>query len=152
MKKLIILIFVLHSLVSNACKCDSVSVKEAYKSSGIIVSITVLDILPLIDKIKTVKNESIPAPVFGYSKRVLVTKHFKGDNVKDTMIIAGENSNCELYLELGKSYLIYGKLHEGKIYTNSCTRSGLYFNHQDLKFLEKKRKRKIRSSTSSLKN
>ncbi|MBL7936479.1 MAG: hypothetical protein JNM51_11805 [Bacteroidia bacterium] len=143
---LIILFFCINTITASACKCRLVSVKDEYKSSQIIVSVTVLDILSPIEKIDTITNKdgtlSVQIPVYGYSKRVLVTKRFKGNIINDTMIVAGNNSNCELYLALGKSYLIYGNIQDNKIYTSRCSRSGLLDNHSDLKFLEKKLRRK----------
>ena len=147
MKTLLIILFVcINTINATACKCRLISVKDEYKSSQIIVSVTVLDILLPIEKSDTITNKdgtvSVRTPVFGYSKRVLITKQYKGNTTNDTMIIAGDDSNCELYLALGKSYLIYGSIQDNKIYTNRCTRSGPLDNHSDLKFLEKKLRRK----------
>lgn len=147
MKTLLIFLFLsVNALIASACKCGVVSIKEEYRSSQIIVSVTVIEILLPIEKNDTIINKdgtvAVRSAVFGYSKRVLVNKRYKGNVSNDTMIVAGENSNCELYLGLGKSYLIYGNIQDNKIYTSRCSRSGPIENHQDLKFLEKKLRRK----------
>jgi hypothetical protein len=54
------------------------------------------------------------------------------------MIIQGQ-AICELQLEIGKSYIIYGDLHENYIFSNICTRSGLAENHRDLEYLKYKK-------------
>ena len=146
MKILIIVLFFCSSALSAmACKCKIVSVKDAFKTSQIIVSITVLEMLPPIEKSDTIRSNDgkvyVRTPVFGYSKRVLIKNYYKGKTLSDTVIIAENNSNCELPLEVGKSYLIYGSVVDNKIYTSRCTRSGLLEHHADLNFLEKKRRR-----------
>ena len=58
------------------------------------------------------------------------------------MIVMGDSSNCELYLEVGEEYIIYGTVENGEISTNICTRSGRRYDHPDLKYLNRKRKKK----------
>ncbi|MGZ5197881.1 MAG: hypothetical protein ACXWW0_06535 [Bacteroidia bacterium] len=130
-----------------ACRCiDIKNVKKAYKQSDVVVSITVLEILSPIQSIDTIISKSgdtlISKLVFGYPKRVLINSVYKGENLNDTMLIPGFNSNCELYLQVGKTYIIYGQLQNNQIATSKCTRSGIAENHPDLAYLERKKLRR----------
>lgn len=141
------LIFLAFALYGKTCQCDPpISVKRAYKESGIIATVTVIEILEPIDPIEqiiTPNNDTlIKRPVYGYAKKVLISKIYKGEITKDTMIISGNNSSCELRLEIGKTYIIYGEIVKNEIVTNTCTRSGNIQNHIDLGYLERKYKRK----------
>lgn len=141
------LIFLSFALYAKTCQCEpNSSVKKAYKESGIIVTVTVIEILEPIDPVEILigsNNDTlIKSPVFGYAKKVLINRIYKGEILSDTMIIAGENSTCELRLEMGKSYLIYGEIVDHQFVTNACTRSGNFQNHIDLAYLERKLKRK----------
>ncbi len=55
------------------------------------------------------------------------------------MIVKGVDNNCEIYLEPGRNYLIYGRMVDGHIYTYACTRSALLNGNPDIEYLEKKR-------------
>ena len=134
----LILLLLTNATVSLACKCPSISVKDSYKTSDVIITVTILKVLPTIDN----KGDTTRIPFFGYQKRALITKTFKGQTLSDTITIEGEDSNCELYLEVGKSYLIYGYVVDNKIHTDRCTRSGLLYKHPDIKYLERKRRQK----------
>ncbi|WP_276978287.1 hypothetical protein [Flavobacterium filum] len=110
-----------------------------------------LKVLSSIDPKEKVISKSgdtlIREPVYGYSKLLLVTKTYKGALTSDTIIIDGDNSNCEFALEVGKSYIIYADFKNGHIQTNRCTRSGQLANHPDITFLEHKLKGQKKNKT-----
>ena len=129
-----------------ACQCiESGSVKEEFKEYNLVFTATVIEILGPIEPFDTTWIDVkmlIRKPVFGYSKKVLLQSIYKGKRLNDTLIIAGNQSNCELYLKVGDTYLIYGNLQNGEVITNACTRSGNVINHPDLVYLDKKKRKK----------
>lgn len=143
--RFILTIFLFHLTLNHSAACRCIpfkNAKVAYKASDVVLSITVLEILSPIQPIDTVTSENgdtyISVPLYGYPKRVLINTIYKGKNISDTMLLPGEKTNCELYLEVGKSYIVYGWLKENQIYTSKCTRSGSLENHRDLAFLQRK--------------
>ena len=140
------LLFLIVSYGLNACACGEIMThKQAYKYYDVVLSATVLEILSPIETIDTIYPDGkmiIRSPVFGYPKRLLIHTFFKGDSHSDTINIAGVDNNCELYLKVGETYIIYGQIKGGQIYTSKCSRSGLLDNHPDIGFLEHKIKRR----------
>jgi len=149
---LVFILIILITLYADACKCvGTYYTRQAFKVAKVIVSVKVLKVLSSIDPKDTMilKNGDtlISEPVYGYSKLLLITKTYKGKLSNDTIIIDGDKSNCELYLKVGHSYIIYADLNDGSLISSKCSRSGLLENHPDINFLERKLKRRKKNET-----
>ncbi|MFI5204086.1 MAG: hypothetical protein ACHQF2_06280 [Flavobacteriales bacterium] len=139
--------FVILYILGCSCVCFEIpNVKSAYKQADVVLSVTVLKILPTHNSIDTAyikNNDSVfVRQIFGFDKQILIQSVYKGQNIKDTMIIKGEGSNCELRLRVGQEYLIYGWLENGKINTSQCTRSAFLKDNPDIPYLEKRKRRR----------
>lgn len=139
-----------YSLAVNACRCvGTESVKRAFKNSELILSIKVIEVLGINERNDTTilanGDTSYSRPVFGFAKRVDVISVYKGKDIKQNMIVMGVDNSCEIHLEPGRHYLIYGRMVDGEIYTYACTRSALLKDNPDVEYLEKRRKPKTRS-------
>ena len=91
MKYIFIILFTLTICnEGRACKCRQPTLRKAFKESSIVVSVTILEILPSILPVyKTVKDGDtlIRQPSSGFPKRILINTVYKGEKLADTMII-----------------------------------------------------------------
>ena len=136
-------IFHLFTLNSIACTCVTASVKDRVADYEVIVKGEVLEVEK--DNKKgyqqvNLKGDTVNVhTVFGHRTTLLIKAYYKGKEIKDTMYIAPNESNCELLLKKGETYLIYGQYVDGKIETSICSGSDLIKDNPDLKYFSKKR-------------
>lgn len=150
-KQILTSFFLLLALNSFSCTCVTASVKERVKDYEIIVKGEVLE----IEKANINGHQEVDSngdtvtiyTLFGHRTTLLIKAYYKGKQIQDTMYIAPDESNCELLLKEGETYLIYGRYIEGEIITSICSGSGIFKDNPDLKYFRKKRKLKPKTNT-----
>lgn len=149
MKRVVILLTLLFmgtAQVSLACRCGKLPGRgKAFRGFQVVVAVTVLEVLPpdTLDQFVNANGDTVPLiAAYGRTKRLRIERVYKGTFTSDTIMMAPVDSNCEMDMETGKSYLIYADWSGGMLFTNGCTRSGFLAGHRDLKFLERKSRSK----------
>ncbi len=146
MKKVKFILFVFSLLLlasaeySFACTCVvsnrplNAQVKEAFNNSTVIFSGEVISITPKSEYEVTVK--------------IKVEKSWKGTFSKEVAITTNKNSAmCGYGFEVGKTYLVYAYGAKDDLSTTNCSRIKLFSNKEDIKYLDKLKKRvKIKST------
>jgi hypothetical protein len=125
---------------SFACTCVAsnrplnAQVKEAFNNSNVIFSGEVTSITPKSEYEVTVK--------------IKVEKSWKGTFSKEVAITTNKNSAmCGYGFEVGKTYLVYAYGAKDDLSTTNCSRTKLFSNKEDIKYLDKLKKRvKIKST------
>jgi hypothetical protein len=151
MKLLLISFSFLFTVNSFSCTCITASVKERVRNYEIIVEGKVL----AIEKVNKNGYKHVDSngdtvtvhSIFGHTTTLLIKAYYKGKQIQDTMYIAPDESNCELHLKQGETYLIYGRYIDGKIQTSVCSGSGIFKDNPDLKYFRKKRSLKRKTNT-----
>ena len=146
MKTLLISYILFIATTSFSCTCILTNVKERVKYYDIIVKAEVLSVEKASDQIEEEADTNdvtiVAHSLFGYKTTLLVKAHYKGQQIQDTMYIAPNESNCELSLKEGTTYLIYGRYINGEIHTSICSGSGVFKDNPDLKYFRRKRRLK----------
>lgn len=144
MRNILIIVFIILPICGSTCVCFEIpNVKTAYKQAEVVLSVRVLQVLPRPDDTvyRRINDTLVRVrQLLGFDKKVLVQSIYKGQHIKDTIIIKGNRSNCEKHLLVRNEYIIYGWWEDGMIATNQCTRSALLKNNPDLPYLEKRKK------------
>ena len=153
MKAILIFIAILTSLYSYSCTCITLTVKKRVKAYDVIVKAKVLSVEKansdgeiMVDR----NGDSVRVfTLFGYHTTLLIESYYKGNFIQDTMKIAPDESNCELSLVQGETYLIYGQLKDGLIHTSVCSGSRLFEGNSDLNYFRRKNKLKAKKIINS---
>jgi hypothetical protein len=124
---------------SFACSCIrtlkplKVQVKEAFKDSTAIFYGEVISITPGSEFVVTVKFK--------------VGKSWKGKLTEEVTITTPENSAmCGYTFEIGDAYLVYASGTTDSLMTTNCSRTTVGSQKQDIKFLDRLKPRKVKSS------
>lgn len=108
-------------------------VTEAFNDSTAIFSGEVLSVTP--------KSES------ELDIKIKVGKVWKGKFAEEITITTAANSAmCGYTFEAGKKYLVYANGADDSLMTTSCSRTKLSSYKQDIKYLDKLKRRKVKSS------
>jgi hypothetical protein len=131
MKHFFLLLFLLNSNLGFACRCNwtlKLEPKEI-ESYDYIALIKVLEILP-----NDLRPDSIGRRV-GPSHKIVVEEitHYKGPVTKEIIVRGGHikfktYTSCDMYIDKGDEWVIFGNLTEGFIRTGVCTKSKRYKN------------------------
>lgn len=121
-----------------ACSCQvsleplKVQVKEAFNNSTAIFSGEVASVTP--------KSE------YEVAVKIKVGKSWKGAFFKEvTITTAKDSAMCGYGFEVGKTYLIYASGADDNLMTTNCSRTTIVSDKQDIKFLNKLNRRKVKS-------
>lgn len=137
----LIFLFLLLSAAESsfACSCIrslkplKVQVKEAFNDSTAIFSGEVISITPKSESEVTVK--------------IKVGKVWKSKLAEEITITTPINSAmCGYAFEAGKTYLVYAYGANDDLMTTNCSRTKLASYKQDIKYLDKLKRRKVKSS------
>lgn len=149
-KEILTSFFLLLALNSFSCTCITASVKERVANYDIIVKGEVLEIEKAnINGYQEVNSNGDTVTIhtlFGHRTTLMIKAYYKGKQIQDTMYIAPNESNCELLLKEGETYLIYGRYIDGKIVTSVCSGSEIFKDNPDLNYFRKKRKLKPKTN------
>lgn len=123
-----------------ACSCvaspNSVKqqVKDSYKNSAAIFSGEIVSITP--------KDE------WTVNIKIKVTKFWKGSALSNEIIIttSKESAMCGYNFEVGKKYLVYATGTKENLSTTNCSRTAIFGDKQEIKFLDRLKKTKGKSA------
>ena len=122
-----------------ACSCvaspDPVKqqVKDSYKNSAAIFSGEIISITP--------KDE------WTVSVKIKAEKSWKGKFSKEIIISTSKDSAmCGYNFEVGKKYLVYASGKMDSLSTTNCSRTAIFGDKQEIKFLDKLKKTKGKSA------
>ncbi len=118
-----------------ACSCQlsmdspQKQVTDSYNYSSEIFSGEVIDITAVDEGTLAVK--------------IKVNKKWKGKFAKEiTLKTAKDSSMCGYTFEVGKKYLVYASGAKNNISVNNCSRTTIFGDKQEIKFLDKLKKTK----------
>ena len=132
-------LFLFAAQSSFACSCVrtfkplKAQVKKAFNDSTAIFYGEVMTITPKSDTEVFVKMH--------------VTKSWKGKLAEEVIISTPENSAmCGYTFEIGDAYLVYASGATDSLMTTNCSRTTVGSQKQDIRFLDKLKRRKVKSS------
>jgi hypothetical protein len=132
-----LVLFAAHS--SFACSCIrtfkplKLQVTEAFKESAAIFSGEVISITP--------SSESEVAVKFK------VGKSWKGKFAEEVIITTPQNgAMCGYTFDIGHAYLVYASGATDSLMTTNCSRTAVASQKQDIKFLDRLKRRKVKAS------
>ncbi|MEK7725292.1 MAG: hypothetical protein AAB336_13140 [Acidobacteriota bacterium] len=124
---------------SLACSCQlsmkpvKQQVKDSYNSSTAIFSGEVTEI---------VSNDE-----FSITVKFKVTKSWKSKFQSDiTTKTSKDSSMCGYSFEVGKKYFVYANGSKNELSTNNCSRTAIFGNKQEIRFLDRLKKTKGKSA------
>ena len=133
--------FVLNASDVFACSCSletgnksiKEKVKEAHKDSTAVFVGEVIDIIQKPD-------------VYSVEVKFKIEKSWDNKSLKEVTIFTGRGGgDCGYKFEVGKKYLVYAYGNK-ELATNICTRTSPAESNEDIAFLNKTKKSKIKSS------
>lgn len=144
MKSLLIQTILLLSGSVFGCSCFPISdVKTSYKTSDVVLSAKVIEVIP--PKIDTViqkdGSQVYKSQVYGNIYTFELISIYKGKKMSRYFTLEKNESNCAYRFLAGETYLIYGYSTKGSITTNRCTRTNTLVDNKDLEYLNRKLKK-----------
>ncbi len=139
----ILLLFgLLISIHAFSCSCDTPNVLESFDTSdnifvGIVIKSEFYEFQDTLFDSQVYQNTD-----FKYT--VLVQEMFKGDSLKEIVVLSDNGSSCHFPLKHGETYLIYSNNWRGLQRTNMCTRTKSFqdslfdYDYKILRQLKKK--------------
>lgn len=158
MKSLLIHTILLISGSVFGCSCFPISdVKTSYKTSDVVLSAKVVEVIP--PKVDTVilkdGSQVYTGQAYGNIYKFELISIYKGKKMSRYFTLEKNESNCAYRFLEGETYLIYGYSNKGNIATNRCTRTNTLVDNKDLEYLNKKlkkhRTRRSKNNSSQIK-